>query len=97
MNRIQSLIGVSALCLVLGGSLAHAHEGHEIDHELLASKIRERGHECASVTSAHETGTKPTVMAVQCSGHNAYELVITDKGFEITPTTASTKPPSKSH
>ncbi len=97
MNKIRSLLSALALGLYLCGSLAYAHEGHEIDRELLASKIRERGHACASVTSAREESENPTVMAVQCSDQNSYRLVITAKGFEVTATTPPTKAPSKSH
>lgn len=100
MNKTRSLLSALALGLSLCGSLAYAHEGHEIDRELLASKIRERGHACASVTSAHEKSENPTVLAVQCSDHSTYRLVISDKGFEVTattPTTPPTKAPSKSH
>lgn len=109
MNITPSLLRKAALCLFLGGSLvgvgslvgfgslASAHEGHEIDHELLASKIRERGHACASVTSAHEKSAKPMVMAVQCSDDKAYELLISDTGFKVTPTAKATTPGTKSH
>lgn len=97
MTKTRSLLSALALGLSLCGSLAYAHEDHEIDHELLASKIRERGHTCASVTSSQEKSENPTVLAVQCSDHNSYRLVITDKGFEVTATTPSTKAPSKSH
>ena len=84
MNQILSVLAVMAITLHLGGALAHAHEDHEIDPELLASKIRERGHECAKVTRAQEKSENPTVIEVQCSGNNAYRVVITKSDFEVT-------------
>ena len=88
-------VAAVAMQLVMGGALAHAHEGHEIDGELLAAKIRESGHSCPSVTEASEKSENPTVMAVQCGGDLQYRLVITKTSFEVTPIAASaTKAPS---
>jgi hypothetical protein len=93
-SRALSVAAVVAQ-LVMGGALAHAHQGHEIDRELLAAKIRESGHTCPSVTEASEKSENPTVMAVQCGADLQYRLVITKTRFEVTPAAANaTKPPS---
>jgi hypothetical protein len=74
-----------AAYLVVSGTLAQAHQGHEIDRELLAAKIRESGHPCESVTEAREKSENPTLMAVQCGSDHHYELVITGTDFSVTP------------
>ena len=88
MKKMPLLIAVFAIGLQ--PVVAPAHEDHEVDGELLASKIRERGHDCASVTEARETSENPTVMAVKCSDNNTYRLVITATDLEVT----KTSPPS---
>ena len=96
MNRTAALIAVIAIGLCGGAALVHAHEGHEIDRELLASKIRERGHACTSATEAHEERGKPTVIAVKCADGNAYRLVISATDFEVNPV-SSPSPPKTPH
>jgi hypothetical protein len=91
MNSRALPIAAVVMQLVMGGALAHAHEGHEIDPELLAAKIRESGHACPSVTEASEKSENPTVMAVQCGGDLQYRLVITETRFEVTPAAASAR------
>ena len=89
---IKILLAMAALVLV-STHPALGHEGHEIDRDLLASKIRDRGHTCASVEEASEKSGKTTVIAVKCSDGNSYRLVVTAEGFEVTPTGPSSPAP----
>jgi hypothetical protein len=90
MHRIQAAF--AAFAMLLSTQAAFAHQGHEIDRDLLASKIRERGHTCESVTEANEKkGEGPSVIAVKCSDGNAYQVVVTSTGFEVN---AAATPPT---
>lgn len=92
MNKTALVIASLTIALLAGVPLVHSHEGHEIDRELLASKIRERGHACTSVKDAHEESDGPTVIAVKCADGNAYRLVISATDFEVNPVPTASAP-----
>ncbi len=88
MSKIRSALAAFAVFAVLLPTQAVlAHEDHEIDRELLASKIRERGHTCTSVAEANEKSDKSgeSVITVKCSDGNGYRLLVTSSAFEVTP------------
>ena len=89
MKRRALLIAGVAALLAINSGLALAHQGHEIDPELLAAKIRESGHPCASVTAAREKSERPTVLAVECGSDHHYRVVITSSEFRVAPSSSS--------